>query len=181
MTDTKLCDDCPPEGYPTDWPRCAECPRRVNTKERFYAKPIQYSIECEIWLDKEGTTGVKYFDCLIAHAEEVLDALNRPSVVDGELIEELHTVTNCGPGLMNEKEQIAHLKGLCKQAAVALTTKPVGVVISRDCAGIARDSIKGQLIAEKAIVHEHCKSTEKAFNELHVAIKNYDQALKDSQ
>jgi hypothetical protein len=57
--------------------------------------------------------------------QELLDEVrrlhNRPSAVDGELIEKLRTVTNCGPGLMNEKEQIAHLKGLCKQAAVALT------------------------------------------------------------
>jgi len=26
-----LCEDCPPEGYPTDKTRCATCPRRVPT------------------------------------------------------------------------------------------------------------------------------------------------------
>jgi hypothetical protein len=26
----RLCEDCPPPGYPTDKTRCAECPRRAH-------------------------------------------------------------------------------------------------------------------------------------------------------
>jgi len=28
LTDVRLCEDCPPVGYPTDKTRCDECPRK---------------------------------------------------------------------------------------------------------------------------------------------------------
>jgi hypothetical protein len=34
MTDREeLCEDCPPGGYPTEEPRCSECPRRRVSEE----------------------------------------------------------------------------------------------------------------------------------------------------
>ena len=57
-------------------------------QERYYAVPFQHSTMCAIWREKEGTTGVKYFECPVSDAEELLERLNaQQSPASDELIE----------------------------------------------------------------------------------------------